>query len=190
MKRSSRKILLTCLALVVFAAAVGLGVFFIVTAVPYATSSQVLTPTSYPVGQAPGSALVVYDPGSTATVKDVARQMASSLQSKGYFVFLAGIDSKTAKGSTSDTSQYKVVIVGGPLKNGESSSSVQSYLTNFSQGNGTLLGIFGVGNSNTSNNQIAPLPSGSSLIIKETGEISTTQGTSTQSAEFVTQMLR
>jgi menaquinone-dependent protoporphyrinogen IX oxidase len=133
-----------------------------------------------------GNALVVYDPGSAGTVKDVAGQMASDLAAQGYFVYLAGIDSATAKGNAS---QYQVVIVGGPLDNGKASGAVQSYLENLYQGNGTRIGVFGVGNSDSSNDQIAPLPSGSSLTIKETLEIDTSQNTKTQSTEFVTQLL-
>jgi len=184
-KKSHRKTLIALLALVT-ATIVGFSVFFLNSAGSSATSTKYLLPTSYPAGSASGNALVVYDPGSTGTVKDVAGQMASDLAAQGYFVYLAGIDSATAKGNAS---QYQVVIVGGPLDNGKASDAVQSYLENLCQGNRTRMGVFGVGNSDSSNDQIAPLPSGSSLTIKETLEIDASQNTNTQSTEFVTQLL-
>ena len=165
---------------------VGLSVAFIEGIPSSATSSQTLPPTGSPVGPMPGNALVVYDPGSTGAVKEVAKQIASDLAGQGFFVYLAGIDSETARGNAS---QYQVVVVGGPLDDGKASSSVQSYLQNLSQGNGTRIGVFGVGNSAVSNDQIAPLPSGSNLTIKETLEISTSQDNAAQSTEFVTKLL-
>jgi len=185
-KRShrNRNILVTVSALIVITV-VGLSVFFL-TSGSAATSTKQILPTSYPAGSESGNALVVYDPGTTGAVKDIAGQMANDLAAQGYFVCLAGIDSATAKGNAS---QYQVVVVGGPLNNGKASGAVQSYLKNLYQANGTRIGVFGVGNSDSSNNQIAPLPSGSNLTIKETVEINAGQNTSTQSNEFVTKLL-
>ena len=159
---------------------------FLSTAPSTATSSKSLAPTSYPVGSTPGYALVVYDPGSTGSAKSIASEMASDLQAQGYFVNLAGIDSTMAKGNGS---QYQVVIVGDPINDGKATSSVQSFLRNLNPGNGTEIGVFGVGSSYTPNDQIALLPEGSTLTIKETLEISPSQDTTTESAEFVTQLL-
>ena len=184
-KKLFKIILVLFLALVIFTA-VGLSVVFIHAAPSAATSSQSLTPTSYPVGPAPGYALVVYDPGSTGAAKSIADEMASDLQAQGYFVNLAGIDSTMAK---ADASQYQVIVVGGPIDNGKASSSVQSFLNKLTPAKGTQIGVFGVGSSDTPNNEIAPLPSGSSLIIKEILQINPSQDTTTQSAEFVTQLL-
>jgi flavodoxin len=180
------KIIFAVLLVVVILLAVGLSFTLFGKSALSATDTQSLAPTGYPVGSAPGSALVVYDPGSTGTSKSVSSQIASDLQAQGYFVFLAGIDSITAK---DNASQYHVVIVGGPINNGEASSSVQSYLRNLDQGNGTRLGVFGVSTSNISNDQIAPLPSNSSLIIKEAHEINPNQNTISQSADFVNKLL-
>lgn len=184
-KKSYRNTLLALSALVAVAI-IGLSVFFLDSAGSSATGTKYLSPTSYPAGSMSGNALVVYDPGSTGTVKNVAGQIANDLAAQGYFVYLAGIDSATAKGNAS---QYQVVVVGGPIDNGKASGAVKSYLENLYQGNGTRIGVFGVGNSDSSNDQIAPLPSGSDLTIKETLEINTSQNTSTQSTEFVTQLL-
>lgn len=190
--RTSRKlfkiVLVIFLAVVIFSAA-GLSLGFFDGAASAATRTQSLTPTSYPVGPAPGNALVVYDPGSTGAVKGIADEIASDLQAQGYFVYLAGIDSTTAK---ANPSQYKVIAVGGPIVDGKVSSSVQSFLNKVTSANGTEIGVFGVSNSNTPNspnNQIVTPPSGSSLIIKEQLQINTSQDTTTESAEFVKQLL-
>ncbi len=160
--------------------------FLLVRAAPSAAkATQSLTPTSFPAGSAGGNALVTYDPGSSGSTKSVADQIASNLQAQGYFVDLAGIDSKTTNGNLT---QYQVIVVGGPLEDGKASSSVQSFLENLTPANGTQIGVFGVGTSNTSNDQIAPLPAGSSLLIKETLEINAKQDKA-ESAEFVTQLL-
>ena len=180
----NRNILVTVSALIALAV-VSLSVFLL-TAGSAAAGTKVILPTSYPAGSETGNALVVYDPGTTGTIKTVAGQMANDLAAQGYFVYLAGIDSSTAKGNAS---QYQVVVVGGPLNNGKASDAVQSYLKNLYQANGTRIGVFGVGNSDSSNNQIAPLPGGSNLTIKETLEINASENTSAQSTEFVTQLL-
>ncbi len=180
LKKNSKRIIVAFLAVICTVAIV--SVLFLDAPASAATTSKVLTPTGYAVGQtAPGSALLVYDPRSTT---NVASQIASVLQAQGYFVYFAGIDSKVAK---ADPDQYQVIAVGGPINNGEASSPVQSYLRNLTY-NGTL-GVFGVGTSNSPNNQIAPLPNSSNLILKETLEINPNQYTTTLSTEFVTQLL-
>ena len=145
-----------------------------------------MTPTSYPAGSAADYALVVYDPGSTGAVKSIATKIASDFQAQGYFVELAGIKSTIADG---DLSQYQVIVVGGLIQNGKASNSVQSYLKNLTPVNGTQVGVFGVSTTNSPNDQIAPLPSSSSLVIKETLEISTSQNTTTESSAFVTGLI-
>jgi hypothetical protein len=180
------KIIFAVLLIVVILLAMGLSFTLFGKSALSATDTQSLAPTGYPVGSAPGSALVVYDPGSTGMPKSVSTQIASDLQAQGYFVFLAGIESKTAK---ANASQYQVVIVGGPINNGEASSSLQSYLRNLDQGNGTRLGVFGVGTSGAANDQIAPLPSYSSLVIKEILEINPNQNIIPQSTYFVNRLI-
>ena len=185
--KKSSKIIIAALLIVIISIAI-VSFLFLDSKASAATSTKTFTPTSYPVGVAPGNALLVFDPGSTGAVENAAKQIASDLQAKGYFVFLAGIDSKTAMGNAA---QYQVVVVGGPIESGQASKSVQSYLVSLNQYNLTLtrLGVFGVGNSNTPNDQIAPLPTGSSLVIKETLEINTSQNIKTQASEFVSQLL-
>ena len=72
--------------------------------------------------------------------KGIAFKIAGDLESQGYFVDVAGIESMTAKGNAS---QYQAVMVGGPIENGKASNVVQSYLSNLViQGNGTVLRRF------------------------------------------------
>lgn len=144
-------------------------------------------------------ALVVYDPGPTSVLSSilgvhqsaqtVADDLAKDLQAKGYFVDLAGIDSSMAR---DNATQYQVVVVGGPISGGKASSAVQSYLKNISPGNETI-GVYGVnsGNDNAQSNQIAPLPNGSTLTIKETFEINSTssQSITTEGSQFINQLL-
>ncbi len=120
-----RKIILVLFLVLVTLTVVGLSVVFLAAAPSAATSTKSLAPTGYPVGPAPGYALVVYDPGSTGAAKSIDTEIASDLQAQGYFVDLAGIDSTTAK---ANASQYQVIVVGGPIVNGKASSSVQSFL--------------------------------------------------------------
>jgi len=70
--------------------------------------------------------MVVYDPGITGTAKNVADSIAKDLQAKGYRVELAGISSSKAD----NTSDYSVIVVGGPIYAGNASSSVKEYLKN------------------------------------------------------------
>jgi len=153
---------------------------------PVASSKQ-LTPTSLAVGQSPGIALVVYDPGSNGAAKTVADDIASDLQTRGYFVDLAGIDSSTAKNNATG---YQLVVVGGPISGGNASSAVQTYLKNISPGS-EIVGVYGVTSSKTdgSNDQVAPLPTGSTLIIKETLEINKSQKAAAESSTFINQLL-
>jgi sulfite reductase alpha subunit-like flavoprotein len=194
LKRALRKLFRGTLFKIVFAlflaavvlVAVGISVVLLHPPNP-AASTQLLNPTGYPVGSASDAALVVYDPGSGGAAKGVASQIASDLQAHGDFVSLAGIDSTTAK--SNNTNQYQFIVIGGPIVNGEASSSVQAYLANLTPADGTLIGVFGVGNTNTPSSQIAPLPSNSDLSINTIAEINPSQEISTQSAEFVGKLL-
>lgn len=183
MKRGSKIIIVIFLA-VIFTVVV-LSVVFLDAPSYSATSTQSFGPTSYSRDSTLENALVVYDPGSTDAAKNIADQITSDLRAQGYFVYLAGIKSATATGNLT---LYKVIVVGGPIDNGKASNSVQSFLGNLIPGNGTRIGVFGVGSSDTTNDKIAPLPSGSNLVIKETLEISINQDTA-ESTQFVTQLL-
>jgi menaquinone-dependent protoporphyrinogen IX oxidase len=129
---------------------------------------------------------VVYDPGLTGAPKNIADKVASDLQSRGYQVELAGIKSSAA---TTDIVQYQIIVVGGPVYGGNAAASVKSYLSNLKTAADANIGVFGVGSFSSSNDKIAPLPNGSSLTIKETLKISTTQNPAEESAQFVTKLL-
>lgn len=186
--RKSYKIVLAVFLTVVIVSAAGLSAVFLDVAAYTATGTQSFSPTNYPVGVTVGaSAMVVYDPGLTGAAKGIADKMTSDLRAQGYFVDLAGIKSTTAK--PSNDAQYQIIIVGGPIYGGKAASSVQSFLSTFQPANGTEIGVFGVGSFNTQNDKIAPLPSTSTLLIKETMKISTSQNATAEGAVFVTQLL-
>jgi flavodoxin len=168
------------LALIIFAAA-GLSVIFLDVASYTATQSQTLKSS----GSSMGKALVVYDPGLTGFAKNVATKMAGDLQEEGYTVTLAGIRSSAAK----DADGYNVVVVGGPIYGGNAAASVKSYLANLTPASGAIIGVFGVGSFSYPNQNVAPLPSGSTLIIKETLKIDTNENVDARSIYFVTQLL-
>jgi menaquinone-dependent protoporphyrinogen IX oxidase len=134
----------------------------------------------------PGKALVVYDPGLTGVAKTIANKITIDLQEQGYFVDLAGIKSSTA---SANASQYQVIVVGGPIYGGTATSSVQSFLSHLEPAQGAKIGVYGVGSFNTQNDKIAPLPNNSSLSIKETLKIGTSQDATAESTQFVTGLL-
>ena len=120
-----------------------------------ATGCQTLTPT----GTSVGKALVIYDPGLSGTAKGVADKVAADLQAKGYTVTEAGVKSPAA----ANTTEFSVVVVGGPVYAGALTSSVKDYLNNLptghaSSGNGpyilTRVGVFGSGQGATSQSDI------------------------------------
>lgn len=186
MRKAYKIVLAVFLVFVIFAVG-GLSVIFLDLASYTATGTQVFTPKAYPTGSEADSALIVYDPGLTGAAKNIADKMAIDLQTQGYYIDVAGIKSSTA---TSDINQYQLIVVGGPIYGGKAASSVQSYLSNLNPQNGTIVGVYGVGSFGTENDKIAPLPSGSSLSIKETLKISTSQNATAESAVFVTQLLK
>ncbi len=181
MRKLFKIILVVFLALVILTA-VGLGIVFLDVASYTATGAQTLNP----FGSTVGKALVVYDPGITGPAKNIANKVADDLQTQGYQVELAGIKSS---GATSNIAQYQVIIVGGPVYAGKAASSVQSYLSNLKPEQSAKIGVFGVGSYNTPNDKVAPLPSGSSLPLKETLKIQTSQNATAESALFVAQLL-
>ena len=151
-----------------------------------ATKTQDFSPTAYPAGPVPGPALIVYDPGPSGTAETIAEQMVSILQTKGYFIILTGIDSQTAK---LNASQCQLIIVGGPIVNGEASTRVQTFLKSVDQGNRTLMGVYGVTDQSGSNDQVAPSSVSGHLNLKESQEINAHQDLTVQSDEFVTKLL-
>jgi flavodoxin len=130
-----------------------------------ATSSQTLQPNGTNIG----NAMVVYDPGLSGAASGTASTIASKLQAKGYTVDLVGIKNSKA----TNTSNYNIVVVGGPVYAGKVASSVQEYLKNLNPAPGTKVGVFVTGQDpDTANNytlllkEAAPLPENSNITIK------------------------
>ncbi len=153
------------LVIIIIAAVLGFSTVFYDIAGYNAKESQTLNPD----GTVVGYAMVVYDPGVTGTAKKVADSIAKDLQTKGYSVELAGISSSKA----GNTSNYSVIVVGGPIYAGNPSSSVKEYLKNLQVSQNTNLGVFASGqdpdtakNTVLLLNEAAPLPENSDLQIK------------------------
>jgi flavodoxin len=149
------KIILAIFAVVVIIIVAFGAIILLDVAAITATGSQTLTPT----GTSVGKALVIYDPGLSGTAKGVADKVAADLQAKSYTVTEAGVKSPAA----ANTTEYSVVVVGGPVYAGALTSSVKDYLNNLpsghaSPGNGpyifTRVGVFGSGQGATSQSDI------------------------------------
>ena len=102
-----------------------------------ATGSKILNPT----GTTVGNALVVYNPGISGTAKNVHTVFANDLQAKGYKVNIAGIKSATV----TNTSNYNIIIIGGPTYGASISKSVVSYLSTLKPPEGAKIGVFTTG---------------------------------------------
>ncbi len=159
------KIIGISLVIVIIAAALGFSIAFYDVMGVNAKESQTLNPD----GAVVGNAMVVYDPGITGTAKKVADSIAKDLQAKGYRVELAGISSSKAD----NTSDYSIIVVGGPIYDGNASSSVKEYLKNLKISQNTSLGVFASGIDPDSANdnvtllkEAAPLAGNTDLQIK------------------------
>lgn len=159
------KIIGISLVIVIIAAVLGFSIAFYDVMGFNDKESQTLNPD----GAVVGNAMVVYDPGITGTAKKVADSIAKDLQAKGYRVELAGISSSKAD----NISDYSVIVVGGPIYDGNASSSVNEYLKNLKISQNTSLGVFASGiDPDSANNNLtllkeaAPLPENSDLQIK------------------------
>jgi flavodoxin len=149
------KIILAIFAVVIIII-VAFGAIILLDIAAYtATGAQTLTPT----GTAVGKALVIYDPGLSGTSKGVADKVAIDLQAKSYTVTEAGVKSPAA----ANTTEYSVIVVGGPVYAGSLTSSIKDYLNNIPAGhaspsNGpyifTRVGVFGSGQGATSQSDI------------------------------------
>jgi flavodoxin len=91
-----------------------------------ATGSETLTPT----GTSIGKAIVIYDQGLSGMAKGVAEKVATDLQANGLTVTLAGIKSSAVV----NTTEYGVVVVGGPVYGGALTSSVKDFLNSLPSG--------------------------------------------------------
>jgi len=149
------KIILAIFAVVVIVI-VAFGAIILLDVAAYtATGSQTLTPTGTSVGEA----LVIYDPGLSGTAKDVADKVAIDLEAKSYTVTEAGVKSPVA----ANTTEYSVVVVGGPVYAGALTSSIKEYLNNLPSGHASpgagpyifiKVGVFGSGQGATSQSDI------------------------------------
>lgn len=154
-----------------------------------ATSSEKLNPAGTEVGKA----LVVYDPGISGNAKDVASAIAKNLQTKGYTVDLAGINSETVK----NTSEYGIIVVGGPIYAGNASKSVQSYLITLKPPENAKVAVFATGqdadilnNPEMLKKEVAPLPEGSSLKINAVTKFINGEDINKKCADFVNSILK
>jgi len=100
-----------------------------------ATGAETLTPS----GTSVENALVIYSPGVTGAAKKAATEIANDLKSKGYNVTLAGVRNSAAK----TTSDYDIIITGGPMYFGKVSSSIDGYLKTLKVPENVKLGVFG-----------------------------------------------
>ena len=149
------KIILAIFAVVVIIIVSFGAIIFMDVAAITATGSQTLMPT----GTSVGKALVIYDPGLSGTAKGVADKVAADLQAKSYTVTEAGVKSPAA----ANTTEYSVVVIGGPIYAGSLTSSVKDYLNNLPAGHAspgygpyifTRVGVFGSGQGATSQSDI------------------------------------
>ncbi len=148
-----------------------------------ATKTETLNPSVTPIG----NALVVYDPGISGAAKNLATVIASDLQAKGYKVNIAGIKSATA----ANTSNYNVIIVGGPTYGASISKSVQSYLSTLNSRGNAKIGVFTTGmiSGNSDNTTYIlkqiPLPNNSTLQINTVVKVVNGEDINQKAAGFV-----
>ncbi len=146
-----------------------------------------------PNGAAIGKALIVYDPGLTGGARDIAEKIGYNLQSSGYDVMLAGVKSSQA----TDISNYKVIVVGGPIYAGKPASSIQSYLNTLTPTQQTKVGAFGYGmvkvdntNSTAVKADVAQLPANSQLTLNAVVKITSDEDSNALCANFVSTLLK
>ena len=186
-----KKILKIILAIFAVLIIVGIASFSVVVfdvAGNLATDSKTL-----PNGSTTGKALVVYDPGLSGGAKDVATKIGYNLQSSGYDVVLAGVKSSTAANITG----YNVIVVGGPISAGKPASTVQSYLNSLNPPAQTKVGAFGFGsvkvddtNSTEVMQDVAPLPSNSTVTLNAVIKIGSGDNIDSRCSEFVNNLLK
>lgn len=159
--------------------------------IPYDMSNRArVTETLNANGTVVGNALVVYDPSVTDNTKSAANIIAEELQSRGYKVELAGINS-TAAGNTSG---YNVIVVGGPVIGGNSTKAVTSYLNTLKPAEGAKIGVFATGDTRTTDpalirKQLAST-NNSALNITAVAVISRNADKINKCKEFIAQLLQ
>ena len=182
------KVILFVFALLVIVAVASISIIMLDVAGNLATGSQTL-----PNGAATGKALVVYDPGLSGGAKDVATKIGYDLQSSGYTVVLAGVKSSDA----ANTTDYNVIVIGGPIYAGKPASTIQTYLNNLNPASRTKVGAFGYGsvkidntNSTTVTKDVAPLPTNSQVTINSAVKVVSGDNVDSLTSEFVTNLLK
>jgi flavorubredoxin len=182
------KIILGIFAILIIAGVISFGIVITDVAGNIATGTH-----SLPNGEAIGKALVVYDPGLSGGAKDTATKIGYNLQTAGYDVLLAGVKSSVA----SNTADYNVIVVGGPIYAGKPASSIQTYLNSLSVSASAKVGVFGYGsikedNTNTAEiaQEVAPLPSISPVHLNTVMKISSSDNIDSLCQQFVTNLLK
>ncbi|HEY3422376.1 MAG TPA: hypothetical protein VGK13_04390 [Methanocellaceae archaeon] len=177
------------IALVIVALIVVMGFIFMDAMSYTATGSEVMSP----VGNATGNALVVYDPGISGYSKDMAVKIAGDLQVKGYTVTLAGVRSSAA----ANTSDYDVIVAGGPTYAGNISSSIGAYLKELKPQNNAKIGVFATGQDKDILNdpaglrkEVTSLPDDSPLKIKAITKFVQGDDVDKRRAGFITELLQ
>ncbi len=126
---------------------IGLVIGLIIVVVIVAMAFIVLDLVSYiargsrtlsPAGTAQGNALISYSPGLSGAAKKAANVIAEDLKSRDYKVDLAGVKSKNA----ANTSDYAIIIAGGPMYWGKISKSVDTYLKTLKVSEDVKIGVF------------------------------------------------
>ncbi len=184
------KILKAILAVIGVLLIVGFAAFSLVifdVAGNFATDTHPL-----PNGDATGKALVVYDPGLTGGVKDVATLVGYSLQDSGYDVMLAGVKSSLAD----NPADFDVIVVGGPIYAGKPATTIQAYIDTLTPPEDAVVGAFGYGSASIDNSNqaavthdVAPLPSDSDYSIHAAVKVTSNSDKDTLCQDFVMRLL-
>ena len=181
------KIIITVFVTIIILVGAFAAVLFLDLAAYTATGSNTLTQS----GTSSGKALVVYDPGLSGTAKGVADKIASDLQTSGYTVTLAGIKSSAA----AHTSDYRIIVAGGPVYAGSITLSVKDFLDNLKPSEGVKVGVFGSGQGSTTpsdvtmiKNSVPALSSTGSLSNSVVVKIGQSENLDTRAQELVSQL--
>ena len=150
------KIILAIFAVLIVLFVAFAAVIFLDVAAYTATGSQTLMP----VGASVGTALVAYDPGLSGAAKGVAEKVAADLQTANFTVTLAGIKSSAA----SHTSNYSVIVAGGPVYAGALTSSVKDFLSNLRTEQDIKIGVFGSGQGATTPEDVSAIKNSTSVL--------------------------
>jgi flavodoxin len=189
LRKHWKKILLVSLLVIAVVTIVVLAIAIMDVAGHSATGSQTLNPTGTPVGKA----LVIYNPGLSGQAKEAAMVIGNQLVAEGYVVTVAGVKSSAAN----DLTDCDIVIVGGPMYGGKSSSSVEEYLKALTPTEQLKLGVytttgnanFDQGSFNTLSDQVVSLVGSKPLIVETEVRLILTVGVEDDSKDMVQDLL-